>query len=290
MSELYEACPIKRKRSTAAEMAQLKEALYGIVGEQKPMSVRQVFYQAVCRGLIEKSENGYSKVQRAILKMRLDGHLPFSWIADYTRYRRKPQTFDSVEDALEDTAYFYRRSLWSTTPAYVEIWLEKNALLGVIQPVTDRYDVSLMVAIGFSSATFLHSAATELAQMGVPAYIYQFGDHDPSGVAASDFIERSLRNYAPNAEIHYERVAVTSAQIEQYDLPLRPTKTTDSRAKNWEGGSVELDAIAPTTLREIVASCIERHIDPKTIRALELTEQAERNSIREIAKRFGGAA
>lgn len=125
---------------------------------------------------------------------------------------------------------------------------------------------------------------------GKPCYIYQFGDHDPSGVAIAESIERRLREFAPTAAIHFYRVAVTPEQIEQYDLPTRPTKKTDSRAKGWIGGSVELDAIPPAELREIVQWCIERHIDAEALAALELTEDAERETIRHIAAKFGGAA
>ena len=78
---------------------------------------------------------------------------------------------------------------------------------------------------------------------GKPAYIYHFGDLDPSGVDAARDIEAKLRRYAPDAEIHFERPAVTRAQVEEWDLPTRPTKQTDTRAKKFVGTSVELDAI-----------------------------------------------
>jgi hypothetical protein len=135
------------------------------------MTVRQVFYQATVRGLVEKAESGYAKVQTDLTIMRRAGDLPYDWLADNTRWQRKPRTFSSVEEALKDTAAFYRKSLWNDADSYVEVWLEKDALSGVIYPVTSMYDVPLMVARGYASLSFLYSAAEYINTLDVPAYI-----------------------------------------------------------------------------------------------------------------------
>ena len=87
--------------------------------------------------------------------MRRAGELPYDWLADNTRWMRKPSTFNGVEEALRDTASLYRKALWTDADAYVEIWLEKDALAGVVYPVTGLYDVPLMVARGYASLSFL---------------------------------------------------------------------------------------------------------------------------------------
>lgn len=125
-----------------------REALLDIIAVGRPMTVRQVFYQATVRGLVEKAESGYGKVQADLTVMRRARELPYDWLADNTRWQRKPRTFDSVEDALRNTAAFYRKALWNEADSYVEIWLEKDALAGVVYPVTSMYDVPLMVADG----------------------------------------------------------------------------------------------------------------------------------------------
>src|ERR1700687_2234842 len=111
--EVYEASPIKRFRSTKAEVDARRDALFDIVDMMKPMTVRHVFYPATVHNLVEKTEAGYTKVQTNLAQMRRDGSLPYSWIADNTRWQRRPRTFNSVQDALEDTARFYRKSLWA---------------------------------------------------------------------------------------------------------------------------------------------------------------------------------
>ena len=211
--ETYQASHIKR-RATKAEVEARRDALFDIVYDMKPMTVRQVFYQATVAGIVEKSEAGYNKVQTDLVQMRKAGSLPYSWLADNTRWQRKPDTYDSVEQALQETAKFYRKSLWADADCYVEIWLEKDALSGVVYPVTDMYDVPLMVARGYASLSFLHSAAEYISDLEVPTYIYHFGDFDPSGVNAGEKIEQTLREMAPDAEIHFERIAVTPSQIE----------------------------------------------------------------------------
>jgi hypothetical protein len=117
----------------------------------KPMTVRQVFYQATVRGIVEKTEAGYNKVQTDLVQMRRSRVLPYDWLADNTRWQRKPRTYIGIEQALEDTARFYRKNLWADADAYTEVWLEKDALSGVIYPVTSMYDVPLMVARGYAS-------------------------------------------------------------------------------------------------------------------------------------------
>ena len=278
--QLYQASNIKRNRATKAQVGERRAALFDIIHEQRPMTVRQVFYQATVRNLVEKSEAGYNKVQTDLVQMRRTRQLPYSWLADNTRWQRRPRTFHSIEQALQDTADFYRKSLWADADCYVEIWLEKDALAGVVTPVTEKYDVPLMVSRGYASLSFLHSAAEDINDLAVPAYIYHLGDFDPSGVNAAEKIEQTLREMAPGAEIHFERVAVTLEQIEQWKLPSRPTKASDSRSKGFGDISVELDAIPPDDLRRLVQDVIEQHLPRRQFEILKIAEASERRLIK----------
>ena len=133
-----------------------------------------------------------------------------------------------------------------------------------------------MVARGYASLSFLHSAAEYINDLEVPVYIYHLGDFDPSGVNAGEKIEQTLREMAPDAEIQFERLAVTPAQIRVWDLPTRPTKTSDSRSKGFGEISVELDAMEPQTLRRLVQAVIEVHLPPKQYEILKAAEESER--------------
>jgi len=268
----------KRKRRTKAEIERIREGLYEILAEHHPQSVRQVFYQAVTRGLVAKTEAEYKRtVCRLLTRMRFEGVIPFAWISDFTRWQRKPTTYNSLSEALRFWADSYRRALWIEQPVHVEFWLEKDALAGIVYQETSRYDVPLMVSRGFSSNSFLYTTAQDIQQEGKPAYIYMLGDFDPSGEGIMAHISQRLKEFAPAAEIYCERLAVTEEQIRLWDLPTRPTKLTDSRAKRFgHSESVELDSIPAPLLRRLVREAIERHIDGDVLIKTLTAEESER--------------
>jgi hypothetical protein len=197
--EVYPASRIKRARSTKSEVTTRRDALRAIAERSAPATVRQIYYLATVEGIVPKTENGYDTVQTDLTVMRRAGTLPYGWLADSTRWQRKPKTFGSIQEALEDTARLYRKALWTDADAYVEIWLEKDALAGVVSPITSRFDVPLMVARGYASLSFLHAAAEAIAGLDVPTYVYHCGDYDPSGQDAARAIEQTLRKMAPRA-------------------------------------------------------------------------------------------
>src|SRR5688572_10401211 len=125
-TQVYRTCPIKRNRRSRATMTANHEWLITAVIAAQPVTVRQAFYLAVVGGIIEKTERGYKQVQRDLLHLRRAGLLPYSAIADATRWMRKPRTYDGVEDALHHVACTYRKALWADQPVDVELWLEKD--------------------------------------------------------------------------------------------------------------------------------------------------------------------
>jgi hypothetical protein len=276
--------PTKTRRRTKAAVQAIRDAIYAIVEEYQPMTVRQVFYQLVTRGVIAKTEAEYkTTVCRLLVQMRREGQLPFHWIADNTRWQRKPRTYGSLQAMLNNCQATYRRALWDDQDTYVEVWLEKEALAGVLIDVTAKWDVPLMVTRGYPSVSFLHSAGQAIADETRQVYVYYFGDRDPSGLDIDRFVERELREYAPVCDLTFQRVAVLQHQIEQYGLQTRPTKKTDSRSRSFEGESVEVDAIAPDQLRAICERCITRHIDQDQLERTRAVEEAERETLAQIA-------
>jgi hypothetical protein len=282
--------PPKRFRRTKAAITSVRDAIKDILSQDNPQTVRQVFYALTVRGVISKAEIEYHRtVVRLLVEMRERGEIPFEWLADNTRWMRKPTTFTGLESCLNSTSKFYRRDLWAAMPVYVEIWVEKDALAGVLMEETEVYDVPLMTARGYPSLTFVHSAAMAIKGKEKPAYIYHFGDFDPSGVDAARDIEAKLRRYAPEAEIHFERPAVTREQIEQWNLPTRPTKQSDTRAKKFGSAvSVELDAIPAHQLRALVRECIERHVDQEQLGILRTAEESERELLKRWTSTYAG--
>ena len=177
-------------------------------------------------------------MQNDLTLMRRAGNLPYRWLADNTRWQRKPDTFNSPAEALRETARFYRKALWADADAYVEIWLEKDALAGVVYPITSMFDVPLMVARGYASLSFQHSAAEHIDGLDVPTFIYHFGDYDPSGVNAAEKIEETLRELAPNAEIHFER----DRRDTRADQAVEPADAADQEDRQ-QGEEIRQQAI-----------------------------------------------
>jgi hypothetical protein len=291
----YRASPISRERRTKADIEEIRSAILDIINEDPPMTVRQVFYQLVTRSIIDKTEDQYQgTVIRLMTEMRLDGSLPFSAVVDESRRVRITQTYDNIKDALEHTARFYRRSALAQSPDYVEIWVEKDALAGSMWDVTAGYDVPLMVSRGMPSLTFLHASALAInraASQSKRAFIYQFGDHDPSGVLIPKTIERRLNEMCRRLDCpapHVKRISLTKAQIKRYQLPTRPTKRNGNRhAAGFIGESVELDALPPRVLRDMVRKVIEQHISSTETLVLRATEASERNLLLAFSHKSG---
>jgi hypothetical protein len=285
----YRSSPTKRARRTRAEIDNIKRHIAAVLLSDPPMTIRQLFYQLVSLGVIAKTEQEYKgTVVRLAAEMRRTGELDFRLIADNTRWMRKPKTYSSLEAMLQRTAQTYRRAVWDNQDAYVEVWLEKDALAGVLYPVTSAWDVPLMVTRGYPSLSFLHSAAEEIAAEDRPTFLYHLGDHDPSGIDIPRTVEEGIRELAPDAEITFERIAVLPHQIEEFGLQTRPTKSTDARSRKFQGESVEVDAIPASTLREMVEWHICMHIDDGAYEQLKAVEAAERETLERMAQ--GGVA
>jgi len=156
VNAVYQASHIKRSRATRGQVEDRRVALLDIIAAMRPMTVRQVFYQATVKGIVEKSEAGYSKVQTDLVAMRRAGQLPYAWLADNTRWQRKPVTFGSIQEALQDTARFYRKSLWRNAGRYVEVWLEKDAL---VPTIAEARVLSVSVIVSRNNGFRTHATA-----------------------------------------------------------------------------------------------------------------------------------
>jgi hypothetical protein len=292
-AEVYRASSIKRARRTRTQIEGIKDTIVEVLNEHNPMTVRQVFYALTVRGVIAKSEGEYNgTVVRLLDDMRWSGEVEWECISDSTRWTHKPVSYSSVEDAINRTAELYRRDIWANNDDYVEIWCEKEALAGVIAQVTYPYDVPLMVSRGFSSSSYLRRAAAKIAAINKPTFIYQFGDHDPSGVWISEQIEHGLQRHLDDIgefdrdNFLFERVAITPEQITALNLPTRPTKTEadgNRHAKTFEGESVELDAMPIDELHKLVKEVISRHIDHRQLKIIRTAEESERGLLRALA-------
>jgi hypothetical protein len=152
--------------------------------------------------------------------------------------------------------------------------------------VVDELGLELFVTRGFPSLSYLQDAAEYIEADGRPTHIYVMTDLDPSGISINENIQARLEEFAPYSEIHVHRLAVTPEQVVEMNLPSRPNKKTDTRTAGFEAEyghlSVELDAIPPDTLRQMVRDAVEAHMDPWKLETLKLAELEERDGLRNL--------
>ena len=265
--QLVEHAPLIVPRRSREEIRRIKKAIYETLQRRNPQTVRQLFYQLVSNGVVPKTEAAYQRIVcRLCGDMREHGELPWDWLTDSTRWMRKPDSYSSLAEAVALTARTYRRALWNDQNAYVEIWCEKEALAGVLYEITSEYDVPLMVVKGFPSKDFVHGAAEAIERREAPAFLYYCGDWDPSGLKIWDGIKASITRYAPDADVTFERIAVTPEQISTFNLLTRPTKREgNTHAKDFHGESVEVDALPVDVLQNLVRNAIDQHIDQRQL-------------------------
>lgn len=275
----------KKARKPQRRSVLLRDAIQAVAARYEHMSVRQLFYQLEAQGVIPKTEAAYDKVCYAAVQMRLDGSLDYRKIVDGHRARRLAATYDDMQEALDNMHTLYRRNHWLDQPVWVEVWCEKDALSGVIQPICQRWGVPFVATRGFPSLTLIYESAHEMRARGKQARVYYFGDHDASGRAISANLEGDLRAHWPFVSVR--RMALEPEQIARYHLPTRPGKTTDSRHKGFAaqygGASVELDALPPDVLTGLVEDCITRNIIEESWMGSMQVERLERETLSSVA-------
>lgn len=230
------------------------------------LTLRQIYYQFVARGLIPNRQTEYKRLGNIINDARLAGRLDWDYIVDRTRNVRALAHWDDPEDILDAISRQFRHERWADQPYRLEIWIEKDALVGVIAGAGDRNDVPYFSCRGYTSQSELWGAAQRLIgyeQAGQKTVIVHLGDHDPSGMDMTRDIRDRLALFGSEAEV--VRIALNMDQVEQYSPPPNPAKWTDSRAEGYvaEFGeqSWELDALDPATLDALIQAEIERWRD-----------------------------
>jgi hypothetical protein len=155
------------------------------------LTLRQLFYQFVSRALIPNTQRDYKNLGSIVNDGRLAGLIDWSAIVDRTRNLRDLAHWDSPADIVDACARQFRFRLWDDQPCRVEVWIEKDALVGVIEGVCTEYDVPHFSCRGYTSQSELWGAAQRLLEHDTKeCIILHLGDHDPSGVDMSRDIQR----------------------------------------------------------------------------------------------------
>ena len=267
--------PTKR---TKVEMGRFRQAIYEIVKQEQPCSVRHVYYAGI--GILWDKDTGetkrrnYKKVSYELGKMREKPleMIPWEWITDNSRWIRIDTMYDSLDDAMARWRESYRRNLWASQPRRIEVWCESDSIAGTIDPVTRSLGVGLYPCQGQAPKTFARNAAVSYTSIGKPVTIFYVGDWDPSGLAIERSLEERLRRYSEGEEeIDFTRLAVTPDDIRQLDLIRHEVNEKDVNYGRFvercelEGlvpqEAVEVEALGSHRLRDRVKGTLLAEVD-----------------------------
>lgn len=260
----------------------LIEAAATVLEDYHPMTLRQVYYQLVSKHVIENTKSQYQRLSNALVKARQEGIIPFEWMEDRVRRPRVVSMWQDLPDFIETVRHAYRRDIWNDQSCYVEVWLEKDALSGVFEGITQEYGVTLVVGRGYNSWSAYKGMADRISEQGKPAVILYFGDFDPSGEDIVRALKEGLTFFGISPKII--KMALTKQDVIDYHLPPDFTKKTDTRAKKFVEKygdiAVELDALPMPVLQQKVREAIEANLDLESLGWVREIEEQERQNLR----------
>ncbi len=269
-----------------------------------PITLRQLYYRLVAKGMPNNNKS-YHNLISATIRWRKKNILPMDAFTDRARnimtyasgvYYHDPKRWllDEVERMLVKVPYDL--SLWYEQPYRVTIGVEKNALVGVFNPVCDKYGVDLLPCVGYPSLSFLREFSMKINYLDegmkddVKDVFLYFGDWDPSGLNIPKTLNSNMHELF-DSYYEYKHVALEPDQIEKYNLIPAPAKQTDSRTKVFEqihGNKVyELDALDPSVLQNLIENSILKYINVDILKKREKTIAEGRKIIEEMGEKFG---
>lgn len=260
------------------------------------LTLRALHYQLVGRGMANDIQH-YKRVVSAMISARWDGVIPFETFSDLDRAmvgetaHRETIIEDEIDIGkrqVEAWMESFHKNRWENQPIYPEIFIEKKALQGVFQGLCQEWDIALGACKGYPSLTFLHESYQRFseaeAQGKCPVIIY-FGDYDPSGEDIPRSIQENISKFGVDLEVR--RIALMEDQVVEWGLPPAPAKNSDTRTAKWGGlGQVELDAVRPEKLMELLEGAISDVFDNYLYDELKEREDEERVAYRRELKKF----
>lgn len=260
-----------------AKTVRLIDEAADILAAHHPMTVRQVYYQLVSRQVMKNTRTEYQAVSNALVMARKEGAIPWGWIEDRLRRPRQVSMWAGLTDFWNIVKRSYRRDVWRTQSAFLEVWLEKDALSGIFEDVLEPYGVTLNVGRGYDGWDSIHNAAERYGS-GANVTVLYFGDFDPSGEDMARSLVERLEFFDCCPEVL--KCALTADDVTRYNLPHDFTKATDSRRAAFVARhgdvAVELDALPIDVLQQRIQQEVESRMDLKALRETWEAEEADR--------------
>ncbi len=254
------------------------------------LTLRQLYYQFVARDLIPNTEREYKRIGNVVSDARRAGLIDWDSIVDRTRFLRSLAFWGKPLEMIESARDSYHRDLWATQDIRIEVWIEKDALVGVIEKVCRENDVPFFSCRGYVSDSEMWRGAIRMYKHTQKVIALHLGDHDPSGIDMTRDIDDRLQLFSRYADIEVRRIALTMEQIEEQQPPPNPAKTTDSRYEGYVAKygneSWELDALEPQFISELIRDQILEERDEEKWAIAVDEQEKERGQIQDIIDRW----
>lgn len=257
------------------------------------LTLRQLFYQFVARGWLENKQKNYKRLGDILGDARLAGLVDWDALSDNLRELDELPTWDSPEEILHAISRQFRFDIWESQEYRPEVWVEKDALSEVVVKAAHRLRVPVMVCRGYMSISTMFDSGynrfQDYVDDGQTPVVIHLGDHDPSGMDMTRDLKKRLSMFAGH-RVKVDRIALNMDQIEEYDPPPNPAKTTDSRStgyiERFGRSSWELDALEPRVLDGLITKTIERYMDQDEFDSRLEEEDEEKKTLRKIARNY----
>lgn len=284
----------KFKPESEARINQCNHVIDQYLAQGLRLTLRQLYYQLVTQNIIKNEERSYKNLSGLVSDGRLSGLIDWDAIEDRVRTPKTPSEFNSLADLVDAALNSYRLPRWAGQDNYVELWVEKDALAGVLWPIAREYHVTLMVNRGYSSQSAMYESSKRFIEHTntdgdkTPIILY-LGDHDPSGEDMVRDVTDRLSMF--NIEVDVRKIALTITQVQTYSLPPNPTKVTDSRAADYiqKFGPEcwEVDALPPNVLSKLIRDELKQVVDMGKMKAIIAKEEEDKTALKEAVQELG---
>lgn len=290
---------IKMGKANKVRLQQINEIIQEYQADNYVLTLRQLYYQLVSRDIIPNKQSEYAKLSGILKEGRMAGIVDWNAIEDRLRRPSVPSSWNTPKDIINSALNSYELPRQDGQETYIEVWVEKDALSGVLRRVTERYHVPILVNRGYSSVSSMYDSYkrfTRAMGKGQDVVILYLGDFDPSGLdMVNDIENRILEFYNGNDQDYLSQntfkikpIALTKAQIKQYSPPPNPAKITDPRAKEFiklhGATSWEVDALPPKVLNKLLEDNITDIIDVDKYLDICEREEADKKKIKSLFK------
>jgi hypothetical protein len=254
------------------------------------LTLRQLYYQFVARDMLANRQQNYKMLGGVISDARRAGLIDWSRIVDRTRFLRTVTAWDDADSIVRACADQFNVDFWENQGHRVEVWIEKDALIGVLEVACREWRVPYFSCRGYTSDSEAWQAARRMdgyLREGKAALVIHLGDHDPSGIDMTRDITDRVNLFLSDGEVEVKRIALNMSQVEQYNPPPNPAKESDSRFAGYRDlygdESWELDALDPTTIGNLIAAEMRAIIDTDRWAESVARRDAGRAALRDVA-------